>query len=300
MRITLAGKILIVWLTLASALTSCSLLEKAREIKRGGSTASSQDSNSTTHGNTSQTTVEALKSLPLFKDVATSMEQQDCVFDFADAKEREQSLKRYIKEEVECLNHAWQEPLKATGSSPSPQHPNIRYTDKTAYDTACEKGLSEASAECSQQGLTFQISNTSYYADSNSLDTTWALVEVVSTYSYWLLDALGEEEIMNNLADKTGPQSSQGHEIYRRHNLSAWCLSGVYVGAQTGHNPDEQEFFHSVYNNQNNVVANTSSSPENGDTPTGQHQLDWFRKGVDSGGRPSACNTWAAPASEVS
>ncbi|WP_148223294.1 hypothetical protein [Segniliparus rotundus] len=128
-------------------------------------------------------------------------------------------------------------------------------------------------------GSGFYTKNTSY--------TTWVLLE----------SGLGgaESEAENTFGNTT----EQGGEIHRRRLSEIICLSGIYLGSQYKNNADDRDFFNYFYNNSDHSIADTSKAGAN-TKPSGQHQLDWFRKGVDSGGRPSACNTWAAPASEVS
>ena len=298
MRVIFVGRIFVACLVLVLAVGGCSALHKTRFVKRIGGTSSSRSSETATREGSNSPTIDTLKAFPIYKSSVASMQQQNCSFDSVDAGNREQ-LQQYLQEEIDCLNQAWQGPLRSAGASPSPSRPEVRYTRKNPYDTDCAKATTNSSTNC-RQGITFQVSNNAYFYDDQTFASLWTYINVVSSYGHWLLQALGDLDIVDKILDKAGTSTEQGHDLYRRHNLSAWCLSGVYAGAQLRHSQGDQDFFQSIYNNQDNAVVDLADAPDNQDFPSNQNVLRWFRKGADSDGSPSACNTWTAPASEVS
>jgi hypothetical protein len=144
-----------------------------------------------------------------------------------------------------------------------------------------------------------QINAKNFKTAEGVVDNATGFFDLNLTYTLWVEWHLGffeKEPSAENQSDDGGKNTAG---VNHRRQLELSCLSGSYLGAQYKNDKDDIDFFNYIYNKNDNIIADTSKAETNAE-PSGQHQLDWFRKGVDSGGRPSVCNTWKAPACEVS
>lgn len=91
--------------------------------------------------------------------------------------------------------------------------------------------------------------------------------------------------------EKVGFDSPQGHEASRRTELQADCFAGLFLAAAAGRGSISRK-----------LADDAVSGFRYGSLPkthgTSAHQLAWARKGYHQRST-AACNTWAAPASEV-
>jgi predicted metalloprotease len=94
-----------------------------------------------------------------------------------------------------------------------------------------------------------------------------------------------------------GQESAGGLDMSRRKELQAQCFSGMFLGSTANRGGTvTQSVFDVAWNDQATRGDNTSGSHDHG---TNAHYAAWWRKGAESD-RLAQCNTFAAPASDVS
>jgi predicted metalloprotease len=203
------------------------------------------------------------------------------------------SLNAYYAAFVGCMNTTWQ-PVLAAGDMPY-RAPKLNLAEHPG-STGCgnpdtDPGLGEFTAMyCPADETLYLPVDRLTKVDRGRSSSHLAVV--AHEYSHHIQQLSGLLWAAAEATDKVGDDTPAGNELTRRTELQANCFAGLFLAAAAGRGGVSRTLAgQSVTEFRNGALPQTHGSAA--------HQASWAKKGYDQR-TTAACNTWAAPASEVS
>ncbi|RDI43884.1 hypothetical protein DFR68_11864 [Nocardia mexicana] len=267
-------------------------------IRTGVHAANSGDQPSYTYapttGRSSGTAgVAATDANPLLADPGSPLSPARC--NYAPWGTQVDAARKFFESAATCLEQAWRPVMSAAKLSFTP--PNLSVTATTA-------GISTPCTGSSSNFAAFYCgANQTIYMPVSQLQTEmfkdrWEIYLSVFAHEYGhhiqaqsgiLLEA-------NKQRRESGTSSARGLELSRRVELQANCFDGMFVAATAGGGsltPTQ------TGNTKKDAYGRGDAAGDMRDHGSAQHMGDWFSTGFDQN-RSAQCNTFKAPASQVS
>lgn len=195
----------------------------------------------------------------------------------------------------DCLDRAWQ-PLLAAAQLPFAPATVVLFG--STVGTPCGQGVQAEGAFYCDGSSTIYVSPEKFSTTERISDSqTGVFLSIMAhEYGHHVQDLSGIFAEAGNQRVQVGPDTPAGLEISRRIELQANCFAGMFFAAVQGRGSVPAK-----------VVRQASADiAHRGDTKRGPadhgsfaHSALWFERGRQAN-NTSACNTWAAPAAEVS
>lgn len=203
------------------------------------------------------------------------------------------SLDAYYRELVDCMNAAWQ-PVLRDSSLPF-DAPKLNLAVHPGR-TGC--GNPDTDPELGEFTAMYCPADQTLYVPADRLKkvdrgrSSSHLAVVAHEYSHHVQQLSGLLWAAAEQTDKAGDDTPAGNALTRRTELQANCFAGLFLAAAAGRGAISR-------NLANQAVAEFryGALPETHGSQA--HQASWAKKGYQQR-TTAACNTWAAPASEVS
>jgi len=203
------------------------------------------------------------------------------------------SLRAYYQALVDCMNRAWQ-PVLAAGMLPySAPELNV---DEHPGQTGC--GNPDKDADLGDfTALYCPADHTLYLPVDRLKDVDRGIASshvavVAHEYGHHIQELSGLLWAAAEEIGKAGDGSPQANELIRRSELQANCFAGLFLAAAAGRGAITRNLAdQAVAEFRNGALPETHGSAT--------HQAAWARKGYQQR-TTAACNTWAAPPSELS
>lgn len=194
-----------------------------------------------------------------------------------------------------CLDAVWQ-PLLAAAQLPFSPAKLVLFG--SSVGTPCGEGVQAEGAFYCDGSATIYVSPEKFSKSERVADSqTGVFLSVMAhEYGHHVQDLSGIFAEAGDRREKAGVDSPAGLEISRRTELQANCFAGMFFAAVTS---------------RGSVTARTvrqagADIAHRGDTKRGPadhgsfaHSGLWFQRGL-AANNTSACNTWVAPAADVS
>ncbi|WP_312871838.1 neutral zinc metallopeptidase [Amycolatopsis acididurans] len=194
-----------------------------------------------------------------------------------------------------CLNEAWGSLLKAYGMPFAP--PTLHFPDGASFQTACGTiavGVATAAYYCDNNlYVPYKGLQIDQYGDNPGV----YLALLAHEYGHHVQEVTGIMDAVWQRIYADGQASPAGLDLSRRKELQAQCFSGMFLGAVVDRGGSvTREMYAKAWRDQDTRGDNTSGSHDHG---SNSHYAQWWHTGAQYN-RIAQCNTFAAPASEVS
>ncbi|MFD9896023.1 neutral zinc metallopeptidase [Amycolatopsis sp. NPDC059027] len=194
-----------------------------------------------------------------------------------------------------CLNAAWGPFLQAYHLPFTP--PSLHFPTGASFETECgtiQVGIATAAYYCENNlYVPFRGLQTDQYGNNPGV----YLALFAHEYGHHVQEVAGLMDAAWQKIYEAGQNSPAGLEMSRRKELQAQCFSGMFLGAHVDQGGTvTRDMYNKAWNDQETRGDNTSHSRDHG---TNAHYAAWWRAGATNN-RIADCNTFAAPASEVS
>ncbi|HEV2782001.1 MAG TPA: neutral zinc metallopeptidase [Actinophytocola sp.] len=199
-----------------------------------------------------------------------------------------EQLRAYYQAAIGCLDQAWRPVLASVNEPFTPPRLEIE-----AARSMCGEAPSadEATAYyCSGGKVIFMPVDR--LLDQAGLSQAAHLTVLAHEYGHHVQALSG---ILTAAYDKGEPfdkKSPERLELTRRAELQANCFAGLFIASVAGRGSVGTKLARAAADSFRDTIADDAHG-------TIKHQVAWGRAGYDSG-RTAACNTWNAPAEEVS
>jgi hypothetical protein len=208
-----------------------------------------------------------------------------------------EEVKGYLETVLDCLNAAWEPKVKQAGFTFT--KPKLQVTTKLGVPTGCGKYPAGAQAlYCpANNKITFLLSSNLVAEQSDLI----LMVVLAHEYGHHIQQLTG---MFKALTPYNGKNEAKVLAEWRRLELQAECLSGVFVG-NVWHSLDRRqtEFDYIVRNGGTGldlsaigVKTKDWGEQTHGSAANAGH---WLKRGFDTESA-GGCNTWKAPKSQVS
>lgn len=197
----------------------------------------------------------------------------------------------YLKAIMGCLNRTWSAHLKRTGQRFRP--PVVRF-----YDRPRERVCG---------GIKWPVGAAAFYCVDRAtvvfpLFGPWLegrtdlypMATAAHEYGHHL-QSLTDIRAHYEKTAHASRSSARRAELRRRYELQADCLSGVFLGAVRRSLSRTAEDWEAL----TDMVRASGDDPSYRSHGSGANRVRWFTKGLRTRS-PAACDTWSAPASQVS
>ncbi|HEY3709490.1 MAG TPA: neutral zinc metallopeptidase [Amycolatopsis sp.] len=230
--------------------------------------------------------VAKLETNPLLADGVT-LARVSC--DLPALGREDAQLQGFYSALVGCLDQAWRQALDKVDEPRLPATVSVTLPKVSACGAAPSK---EEAVAYYCGGDTTIYAPTDWMLSDAGLNRSRHLATIAHEYGHHVQRESG---ILAAAADKmsTPDQSSPGDQaIVRRIELQANCFGALFVASAIGQGSVSRAVG-------NAAVADYGRADDSADHGSRAHQLSWAKAGF-SGGTTAACNTWAAPADQVS
>jgi hypothetical protein len=197
-------------------------------------------------------------------------------------------LRAFYEAQISCLDDAWQPVLQQVGE------PTIKVLLQVKVPQTSHCGQ----APDSQKALAYYCAGDStIYAPSDwmlravSLNKGSHLATIAHEYGHHVQNESGILDAASSKMTSDDESSPDDLERVRRIELQANCFGALFIAAAAGRG----DISASTANAAIADYGNTSDSDTHGSR---KHQLSWARAGFEKK-TTAACDTWSAPASEV-
>nr|WP_246243697.1 neutral zinc metallopeptidase [Amycolatopsis pithecellobii] len=251
------------------------------------------DSGNAGPGAVSGQKVLALADHPILQDRDASLPNIAC--DLPQWRRDEAAVEAFFTAAEQCLDKAWGPFLRAYDLPFIP--PSLHFPDGARFDTACGTiGVSVATAAyyCDNNlYVPYRGLQIDQYGDNPGV----YLALIAHEYGHHVQEIAGIMDAVWQRIYQVGQVTPAGLDLSRRKELQAQCFSGMFLGAVVDRGGSvTRDMYEKAWRDQDTRGDNTSGSHDHG---TNVHYAAWWRKGAQFN-RIAQCNTFSAPASEVS
>lgn len=202
------------------------------------------------------------------------------------------SLRQYYGSLVDCLDTAWH-PVLSAGKMPAgrPMLNLAEHPGETGCGNPDEDGEGEFTAlYCPADETLYLPVDRLKEVDGGSASSHLAIV--AHEYAHHVQEQSGMLLASAEEIDDAGAGTPAGQELSRRIELQANCFAGLFLAAAAGQGSISRNLAdQAVGDFRHGGLHDTHGNKAN--------QAEWARRGYRQG-TLAACNTWAAPADEVS
>ncbi|MEU3014010.1 neutral zinc metallopeptidase [Nocardia asteroides] len=235
--------------------------------------------------------VIALGQHPLFSDNTAYLPNMDC--DLPRWSTDAATAKAFFAAAQVCLDQMWRTNL-AKANLPFRSPGLVVAVNPSELSSPC--GGSSSDAFYCSASSTIYMSTAGLVLNNTPYPPMEALSVYAHEYGHHVQGLTGLLQASSNQRREQGTMSTGGLETSRRMELQASCFGGMYVGsAEAGGSWTSQEGYAAVKHNYNRGDGNGRHR----DHGTPEHNGNWYNQGY-SKNRNFECNTWLAPADEVS
>lgn len=235
--------------------------------------------------------VIALGQHPLFSDNTAYLPNMDC--DLPRWSTDAATAKAFFAAAQVCLDQMWRTNL-AKANLPFRSPGLVVAVNPSELSSPC--GGSSSDAFYCSASSTIYMSTAGLVLNNTPYPPMEALSVYAHEYGHHVQGLTGLLQASSNQRREQGAMSTGGLETSRRMELQASCFGGMYVGsAEAGGSWTSQEGYAAVKHNYNRGDGNGRHR----DHGTPEHNGNWYNQGY-SKNRNFECNTWLAPADEVS
>ncbi|GAD84796.1 hypothetical protein NCAST_25_02180 [Nocardia asteroides NBRC 15531] len=235
--------------------------------------------------------VIALGQHPLFGDNTAYLPNMDC--DLPRWSTDAATAKAFFAAAQVCLDQMWRTNL-AKANLPFRSPGLVVAVNPSELSSPC--GGSSSDAFYCSASSTIYMSTAGLVLNNTPYPPMEALSVYAHEYGHHVQGLTGLLQASSNQRREQGAMSTGGLETSRRMELQASCFGGMYVGsAEAGGSWTSQEGYAAVKHNYNRGDGNGRHR----DHGTPEHNGNWYNQGY-SKNRNFECNTWLAPADEVS
>ncbi|WP_280344396.1 neutral zinc metallopeptidase [Nocardia neocaledoniensis] len=235
--------------------------------------------------------VIALGQHPLFRDDAAGLGNLDC--DLPRWSTDAAVAKAFFAAAQVCLDQMWKANLAAA---------NLPFRSPGLVVAVNPSELSSPCGGASSDAFYCSASSTIYMSTAGLVlhNTPYPPMEALSVYAHeyghHVQGLTGLLQASSNQRREQGTMSAGGLETSRRMELQASCFGGMYIGSsEAGGSWTSQEGYAAVKHNYNRG----DGDGRHRDHGTPEHNGNWYNHGYTKN-RNFECNTWLAPADEVS
>ncbi|GAB3586591.1 neutral zinc metallopeptidase [Amycolatopsis endophytica] len=205
------------------------------------------------------------------------------------------SAEAFFTAAAQCLNEAWGGFLERYDLPFTP--PSLHFPTGTSFTTACGTiavSVATAAYYCDDNlYVPFRGLQTDQYGDNPGV----YLALFAHEYGHHVQEVAGIMDAVWQQIYAAGQNSPAGLELSRRKELQAQCFSGMFLGAVVDQGGSiTRDMYSKAWRDQDTRGDNTSGSMDHG---SNDHYAMWWRLGAQYN-RIARCNTFAAPAAEVS
>jgi hypothetical protein len=197
-------------------------------------------------------------------------------------------LRAYYQAAIECLDRAWRPALESVNEPFSSPRLEIE-----AGRSRCGEAPSpdEATAYyCSGGKVIFMP--TDRLLDQAGVSPAAHLTVLAHEYGHHVQALSGILTAAYEKGARFDKQAPEKLELTRRTELQANCFAGMWIASVAGRGSIDNRLARAAADSFRDTVADDTHG-------TIAHQVTWGRAGYDNN-RTAACNTWTAPADEVS
>ena len=200
-----------------------------------------------------------------------------------------EALDAYYRAVLGCLDQAWRPVLTQIGASFA--SPKLEITPNTPSSCGVAPSKQEATAFYCARDSTIYMPSDRLLAEVGTRQGPHIAV-LAHEYGHHV-QALSGIMRAAGLKGRDFPKGSPpDRELSRRLELQANCFSGMFLAGAAGHGSVDRRLA-------NEAVADFANTVDDTTHGTAEHQLRWGKAGFLGSGTAS-CNTWLAPAGEVS
>ncbi|WP_236795910.1 neutral zinc metallopeptidase [Amycolatopsis sp. GM8] len=237
--------------------------------------------------------VLALADHPILRDPDAGL--QNIVCTLPEWHRDEASVEAFFTAAEQCLNAAWGPFLQAYGLPFAP--PTLHFPDSARFDTACGTigvGVETAAYYCDNNlYVPYKGLQIDQYGDNPGV----YLALIAHEYGHHVQELSGIMDAVWQQIYRVGQVTPAGLDLSRRKELQAQCFSGMFLGAVVDRGGSvTRDMYEKAWRDQDTRGDNTSGTHDHG---TNAHYAAWWRKGAQYN-RIAQCNTFAAPAADVS
>jgi predicted metalloprotease len=205
------------------------------------------------------------------------------------------SVEAFFTAADQCLNVAWSQFLQPYHLPFMP--PALHFPDGTSFETACGTiavGVATAAYYCDNN---LYVPYRGLQIDQYGNNPGVYLALIAHEYGHHVQEVAGIMDAVWQQIYQVGEETPTGLDLSRRKELQAQCFSGMFLGAVVDRGGSvTRDMYEKAWRDQDTRGDNTSGSHDHG---TNAHYAAWWRKGAQYN-RIAQCNTFSAPASEVS
>ena len=231
---------------------------------------------------------------PVLQDPSLGLQQVSC--DLPRWSADPASAAAYFRAAEPCVRAAWEPLMKAHRRAlPAPQ---LAFPEGESWSTPCGDWKTDrAGASYCPSTRTIYLPFAGLSADRYGDDAAPHLALFAHEYGHYIqhllriLDEVHHQQVMGYLREK-----KEMTELSVRMELQAQCFSGLFFGAAFGRGSVTAAFFQSAWDDQARRGDDAFGDQVHG---SNAHFAQWWRAGAGEN-RIAACNTFAAPADEVS
>ncbi|WP_240505166.1 neutral zinc metallopeptidase [Nocardia mangyaensis] len=235
--------------------------------------------------------VIALGQHPMFHDDSAYLPNMDC--DLPRWSTDAATATAFFAAAQVCLDQMWRTNLAAANLPFS--SPGLVVTERPGELSSPCGGASSDAFYCSASS-TIYMSTAGLVINNTPFPPMEALSIYAHEYGHHVQGITGLLQASSNQRRGQGAMSDGGLETSRRMELQASCFGGMYIGsAEAGGSWTSQEGYAAVRHNYDRGDGNGRHR----DHGTPEHNGNWYNHGY-SKNRNFECNTWLAPANEVS
>jgi predicted metalloprotease len=210
----------------------------------------------------------------------------------------ERSMQRFLDTLSDCLDEAWQRQFTKAGVTGFTAPQRVFWSMPGSSPCGSYPAPGASAFYC-------PVNDTMYVGLSNVVDT--AAGEPVSHYAVYA--RVIAHEYGHHVQEDAGILE-YGHELMasgvgsaraeasRRIELQAQCFAGAFLSAERHTLPMTREQYREMIAD-NRARGDDAAPPDTRDHGTGRHYAGWVIRGYREGAL-SACDTWTAPAGDVS
>ncbi|KAA9155035.1 metalloprotease [Amycolatopsis acidicola] len=195
----------------------------------------------------------------------------------------------------QCLNDAWGPFLEYYHLPFSP--PTLHFPTGASFQTACGTigvGVATAAYYCDNN---LYVPYNGLQIDQYGNNPGVYLALFAHEYGHHVQEVAGIMDAVWQQIYQVGENTPAGLDLSRRKELQAQCFSGMFLGAVVDRGGSvTHDMYAKAWRDQDTRGDNTSGSHDHG---TNANYAAWWRKGAQNN-RIAQCNTFSAPASEVS
>ncbi|WP_084628661.1 neutral zinc metallopeptidase [Amycolatopsis nigrescens] len=242
---------------------------------------------------TGQQKILRLADHPILSDPEAGLKNLSCVL--PTWRNDQAAAEEFFTAAGHCLDAAWGPFLLHYRLPFVP--PALHFPTGTSFQTDCgsiKVGIATAAYYCENNlYVPFRGLQTDQYGNNPGV----YLALFAHEYGHHVQEVAGLMDAAWERIYAAGQSSEAGQEMARRKELQAQCFSGMFLGAHVDRGGSvTREMYEKAWKDQETRGDNTSGSHDHG---TNAHYASWWRTGAEDN-RIAECNTFSAPATEVS